>query len=227
MIVPRDRVDHRPRGLSVLIRDIIAWLESKICAPIALGQLWHQLDRPSLNLGQTVIQRYVSAVLTRQRDSARRCLSPARPPATRANSSGRWRAVRSKPPLSPGPRARKWPMTGRAGAAGTRGARAFVRPGLSHSQGPRGTAVRAAASPRTRLPGSLCGPCRLNELASAEGCTSAAARIEVAPDSSAIYADATGCSAAVRAIGPRIALVCSAGAIVATKALPRANCSCI
>jgi hypothetical protein len=50
-------------GLSVLIRDVIAWLDTKIWEPIALGQLWYQLDRPGLNLVQAVIQRYVSPVL--------------------------------------------------------------------------------------------------------------------------------------------------------------------
>jgi hypothetical protein len=43
--------------------------------------------------------------LTRQRESAK-CLSLARPPAMPANCRGRWRAAKSKPPRSPGRRAR-------------------------------------------------------------------------------------------------------------------------
>ena len=50
-------------GLSVLIRDAIAWLDTRIWAPIVLGQLWYEIDRPSLNFAQAVIQRHVSPVL--------------------------------------------------------------------------------------------------------------------------------------------------------------------
>ena len=50
-------------GLSVLVRDVVAWFDTKIWAPIALGQLWYELDRSSLNLVQAVIQRYVSPFL--------------------------------------------------------------------------------------------------------------------------------------------------------------------
>jgi hypothetical protein len=50
-------------GLSVLIRDVIAWFDTKIWAPLALGQLWYELDRSSLNLVQAMIQRYVSPLL--------------------------------------------------------------------------------------------------------------------------------------------------------------------
>ncbi len=47
-------------GLSVLTRDVTHWFATKIWAPIALGQLWYELDRSSLNLAQAVIQRYGS-----------------------------------------------------------------------------------------------------------------------------------------------------------------------
>jgi hypothetical protein len=50
-------------GLSVLVRDVIAWFNTKIWAPIAIGQLWYELDRSSLNLVQAVTQRYVSPFL--------------------------------------------------------------------------------------------------------------------------------------------------------------------
>jgi hypothetical protein len=50
-------------GLSVLVRDVVAWFDTKIWAPIALGQLWYELDRSSLNLVQAVIQRYLSPFL--------------------------------------------------------------------------------------------------------------------------------------------------------------------
>lgn len=50
-------------GLSVLARDLIAWFDSKIWAPVAVGQLWYEIDRSSLNLVQAVIQRYVSPFL--------------------------------------------------------------------------------------------------------------------------------------------------------------------
>jgi hypothetical protein len=50
-------------GLSVLVRDAVAWFETKTWMPIAVGQLWYTLDRSSLNLVQAVIQRYVSPVL--------------------------------------------------------------------------------------------------------------------------------------------------------------------
>ena len=50
-------------GLAVLARDIARWFETKIWAPVALGQLWYELDRSSLNLAQAVTQRYVSTFL--------------------------------------------------------------------------------------------------------------------------------------------------------------------
>ena len=50
-------------GLAVLVRDAIAWFETSVWTPIAVGQLWYELDRSSLNLAQAVIQRYVSAFL--------------------------------------------------------------------------------------------------------------------------------------------------------------------
>ena len=50
-------------GLSVLVRDLIAWYDTGRWAPLALGQLWYELDRSSLNLVQAVVQRYLSPFL--------------------------------------------------------------------------------------------------------------------------------------------------------------------
>ena len=50
-------------GLAVLAHDVGRWFETKIWAPVALGQLWYELDRSSLNLAQAVTQRYVSTFL--------------------------------------------------------------------------------------------------------------------------------------------------------------------
>jgi hypothetical protein len=50
-------------GLAVLARDVIAGIETGVWAPIALGQLWFDIDRSSLNLAQAVVQRYISPVL--------------------------------------------------------------------------------------------------------------------------------------------------------------------
>ena len=47
-------------GAAVLVRDVISFFEKHLWAPLALGQLWYELDRSSLNLAQAVIQRYVS-----------------------------------------------------------------------------------------------------------------------------------------------------------------------
>jgi len=45
-------------GAAVLVRDLLVWIDTKHWAPIALGQLWYQLNRSSLNLVQAVVQRY-------------------------------------------------------------------------------------------------------------------------------------------------------------------------
>ena len=50
-------------GLVVLVRDATAWFETRVWTPIAVGQLWYDFDRSSLNLAQAVVQRYVSAFL--------------------------------------------------------------------------------------------------------------------------------------------------------------------
>ncbi|HEY3911033.1 MAG TPA: hypothetical protein VGM07_14235 [Stellaceae bacterium] len=50
-------------GLSVLARDVLTWIDTKTWAPIALGQLWYELDRSNLNLVQAATQRYVSPFL--------------------------------------------------------------------------------------------------------------------------------------------------------------------
>jgi hypothetical protein len=49
--------------LAVLARDIFVWIDTKHWAPIALGQLWFDLDRSSLNLVQAVVQRYIHPFL--------------------------------------------------------------------------------------------------------------------------------------------------------------------
>ncbi len=50
-------------GLAVLARDVTVRIDTGRWAPIALGQLWYELNRSSLNLVQAVIQRYVSPFL--------------------------------------------------------------------------------------------------------------------------------------------------------------------
>ena len=50
-------------GAAVLVRDALVWIDTKHWAPIALGQLWYQLNRSSLNLVQAVIQRYIHPFL--------------------------------------------------------------------------------------------------------------------------------------------------------------------
>ena len=50
-------------GAAVLANDVIVWIDTKIWAPIALGQLWYELDRSSLNVTQAVIQRYIHPFL--------------------------------------------------------------------------------------------------------------------------------------------------------------------
>ena len=50
-------------GLSVLVRDVMVWIDTKDWAPIALGQLWFYLNRSSLNLVQAVVQRYIHPFL--------------------------------------------------------------------------------------------------------------------------------------------------------------------
>jgi hypothetical protein len=50
-------------GLSMLARDVIAWFDTRVWAPLALGQLWYEIDRSSLNLVQAVTERYISPFL--------------------------------------------------------------------------------------------------------------------------------------------------------------------
>ncbi|HKM71997.1 MAG TPA: hypothetical protein VKF83_12255 [Stellaceae bacterium] len=50
-------------GGAVLVRDGLVWIDTKHWAPIALGQLWYQLNRSSLNLVQAVVQRYIHPFL--------------------------------------------------------------------------------------------------------------------------------------------------------------------
>ncbi len=50
-------------GLAVLVWDVLVWIDTKRLAPIALGQLWFDLNRSSLNLTQAVVQRYISPFL--------------------------------------------------------------------------------------------------------------------------------------------------------------------
>ncbi len=50
-------------GTAVLVRDLRIWIDTKHWAPIALGQLWYELNRSSLNLVQAVTQRYIHPFL--------------------------------------------------------------------------------------------------------------------------------------------------------------------
>jgi len=50
-------------GAAVFVRDLLVWVDTKHWAPIALGQLWYQLNRSSLNLFQAVVQRYIHPFL--------------------------------------------------------------------------------------------------------------------------------------------------------------------
>ena len=50
-------------GISVLVRDVLVWIDTKHWAPIALGQLWYDLNRSSLNLVQAIVQRYIHPFL--------------------------------------------------------------------------------------------------------------------------------------------------------------------
>jgi len=50
-------------GGAVFVRDLLVWVDTKHWAPIALGQLWYQLNRSSLNLVQAVTQRYIHPFL--------------------------------------------------------------------------------------------------------------------------------------------------------------------
>jgi ABC-type Fe3+ transport system permease subunit len=50
-------------GAAVLVRDLLVWIDTKHWAPIALGELWYQLNRSSLNLVQAVVQRYIHPFL--------------------------------------------------------------------------------------------------------------------------------------------------------------------
>jgi hypothetical protein len=50
-------------GGAVLVRDLLVWIDTGHWTPIALGQLWYQLNRSSLNLIQAVIQRYIHPFL--------------------------------------------------------------------------------------------------------------------------------------------------------------------
>jgi len=46
-------------ALPVLATDVLLWIESGYWVPLRLGQLWCNLDRPSLRVIQAVIQGYV------------------------------------------------------------------------------------------------------------------------------------------------------------------------
>ncbi len=50
-------------GVAVLVRDLLVWIDTKRWAPIALGQLWYEFNRSSLNIVQAVIQRYIHPFL--------------------------------------------------------------------------------------------------------------------------------------------------------------------
>ena len=50
-------------GLSVLVRDVLVWIDTKLWTPISLGQMWFDFSRSSLNLVQAVVQRYINPFL--------------------------------------------------------------------------------------------------------------------------------------------------------------------
>jgi hypothetical protein len=50
-------------GVAVLARDALVWFDTKIWAPITLGQLWFDFSRSSLNLVQALVQRYIHPFL--------------------------------------------------------------------------------------------------------------------------------------------------------------------
>jgi hypothetical protein len=50
-------------GAAVLVRDLLVWIDTTHWRPIALGQLWYDLNRASLNLVQAVVQRYIHPFL--------------------------------------------------------------------------------------------------------------------------------------------------------------------
>src|SRR6266571_1743368 len=50
-------------GVARLGWDLLVWIKTGHWAPIALGQLWYELDRSSLNLVQAVIERYLHPFL--------------------------------------------------------------------------------------------------------------------------------------------------------------------
>jgi hypothetical protein len=50
-------------GAAALVRDLLVWIDTKHWAPIALGKLWYDLNRSSLNLVQVVVQRYIHPFL--------------------------------------------------------------------------------------------------------------------------------------------------------------------
>jgi hypothetical protein len=50
-------------GAAALVRDLLVWIDTKHWAPLALGQLWYDLNRSSLNVVQAVVQRYIHPFL--------------------------------------------------------------------------------------------------------------------------------------------------------------------
>ena len=50
-------------GAAVLVNDVIVSIDTKIWAPTALGQLWYELNRSSLNITQAITQRYIHPFL--------------------------------------------------------------------------------------------------------------------------------------------------------------------
>jgi hypothetical protein len=50
-------------GLSVMVRDVLVWFDTRNWAPITVGQLWFDVNRSSLNLVQAVVQRYIHPFL--------------------------------------------------------------------------------------------------------------------------------------------------------------------
>jgi hypothetical protein len=60
-------------GAAVLVRDVLVWIDTKHWALIALGQLWYEFNRSSLNLVQAVTQRYIHPLFSGIRSSSPSC----------------------------------------------------------------------------------------------------------------------------------------------------------
>jgi uncharacterized protein (UPF0212 family) len=65
-------------GGAVLVRDLVVRIDTKHWAPIALGQLWYQLNRSSLNLVQALVNSTPIPFCGTRSSSAFCCPGPSR-----------------------------------------------------------------------------------------------------------------------------------------------------